>query len=105
MGENRGSVTVDDADRVRAHTATSALESIDRKTEEHVRSYATQSKEAISRRIEDLEREWDIERLLELNASALALTGVVLGATFDKKWLLIPGGVVLPFLFQHAVQG
>jgi hypothetical protein len=89
---------------VRAHTATSVLESIDHKAEEQVRSYATQPKEGISRRIEKLEREWDIERLLELNASVLALAGVALGVSVDKKWLLVPGVVVLPFLFQHAVQ-
>jgi hypothetical protein len=45
-----------------------------------------------------------MERLLETNASALAFTGLVLGLTHSKKWLIVPG-IVLPFLFQHAVQG
>jgi hypothetical protein len=45
-----------------------------------------------------------MERLLETNASALAFTGLVLGLTHSKKWLMVPG-IVLPFLFQHAVQG
>jgi len=102
--DNQEAIATNKLDRVRAHTAASVLENIDRKTEEQVRSYATQPKEDISHRIEELEREWDIERLLELNASALAFAGVVLGLTVDKKWLLLPGLVVLPFLFQHAVQ-
>lgn len=55
-------------------------------------------------RIGELDREWDIERVLEVNASSLALTGLVLGATVDKKWLTLPA-VVLPFLLQHALQG
>ena len=105
MEDNQEPITTNKLDRVRAHTATSVLESSDRKTEEQVRSYATQPKEDISRRIEELECEWEIERLLELNASVLAFAGVALGVTVDKKWLLLPGVVVLPFLFQHAVQG
>lgn len=28
----------------------------------------------------------------------------MLGVTVNRKWLLLPG-TVLPFLFQHAVQG
>lgn len=91
-------------DRVRAHTAPELLEQIDRGIEENIQFYATQSKGAISARIEELEREWDIERLLETNASALAFSSLVLGITVNKKWLLLTGGV-LGFLFQHAVQG
>jgi Protein of unknown function (DUF2892) len=105
MEDNRGPIASNEPDRVRTHTATSVLESIDREAEAQVRSYATQPERDVSRRIEELEREWDIERVLQLTASALAFTGVVLGVTVDKKWLLLPGGVILPFLFQHAVQG
>ena len=56
------------------------------------------------RRIEVLDREWDVERILEVNAPMLALSGLVLGVTFNKKWLLLPG-VVLSFLLQHGLQG
>jgi hypothetical protein len=59
---------------------------------------------AIPRRLEGLDREWDVERVLEANASILAFTGVVLGATVDRRWLALPAAVTA-FLFQHAVQG
>lgn len=59
---------------------------------------------AIERRLRELDREWDIERVLETNASLFAFTGVVLGARFDRRWLLLPA-LVTAFLFQHAVQG
>jgi hypothetical protein len=58
----------------------------------------------VSERIDALDREWDIERWLEMNASALAFTGVVLGLLWNRKFFAIPC-LVLPFLFQHAVQG
>ncbi len=45
-----------------------------------------------------------MERLIETNAAALAFTGLVSGMTRNRKWLIVPS-VVLPFLFQHAIQG
>ena len=91
-------------DRVRAHTSEEANRAIDREIGDDVARYATASAEEIEKRIDALDREWDMERLLELNASTLAMLGLALGVTHNKKWLFVPG-VVLPFLFQHAVQG
>jgi hypothetical protein len=91
-------------DRVRANTAPELLEQIDRQIEERIHFYAQQSKGEITARIDELDYEWDIERLLQTNASALAFTGLTLGVTVNKKWLLLTGGV-LAFLFQHAIQG
>jgi hypothetical protein len=94
----------DERDRVRANTKPGALRRIDIRTEAMIDFYRTQPRQAVLARIEELEREWDIERLLETNASALALAGVALGIFSGKKWLLLSGGV-LGFLLQHAVQG
>lgn len=55
-------------------------------------------------RLDELEREWDVERVLQVNASSLAMTGLALGVTRDRRWLLIPF-VVFSFFLQHAVQG
>lgn len=93
-----------ESDRVRANTATEINEKIDRQIMESVRFYSGMSEDKITQRIHDLEREWDMERLLETNASALAFTGLVLGVIRNSKWLFLPG-IVLPFLLQHAVQG
>ncbi|HYF47994.1 MAG TPA: hypothetical protein VEJ63_01210 [Planctomycetota bacterium] len=62
------------------------------------------SKSDISRRIEELEREWDIERVIEVNAPTLALTGLTLGILHDRRWLALPVGV-MSFLLLHGVQG
>ena len=45
-----------------------------------------------------------MERVLETNASALALGGVLLGLLVNKKFFAIPC-FVLPFLLLHAVEG
>lgn len=95
---------MDTFDRVREHTPGEINARIDREIEARVRFYADRSHDEITYRICELEREWDIERWIETNASVLALGGLVLGVTRSRKWLMLPG-IVLPFLFQHAVQG
>jgi hypothetical protein len=95
---------MENADRVRANTSPEINSEIDLEADARVREYAQKSRAEITRRIEELDREWDMERLLETNASALAFTGLALGVTHSKKWLIVPG-VVLSFLFQHAIQG
>ncbi|HZM37184.1 MAG TPA: hypothetical protein VFC18_22190 [Burkholderiales bacterium] len=57
----------------------------------------------INRRLKELDREWDIERTLELNAATLALAGFAAGA-FNRRFLLIPAAVC-GLLLQHAVRG
>ncbi|MDB6125882.1 MAG: hypothetical protein JWQ71_4875 [Pedosphaera sp.] len=92
-----------ETDRVRAHTLPSVNEHIDEKTKQQLVYYVSRP-EGISQRIQELDSEWDVERWLETNASSLALGGLLLGLTFNKKWLWVPG-IVLPFLLMHAVQG
>jgi hypothetical protein len=86
---------MESADRVRANTSEETNRKIDRATEARVREYTQKSSEEITRRIDELDREWDIERLLETNASALAFTGLALGVTKDIKWLLLPASAII----------
>ena len=91
-------------DRVRANTAAQVNRRVDEQIERNIRHYSGQTKEEIYRRIQDLDQEWDIERVLETMASSLSLSGIVLGATVDRKWFLVPT-IVLSFLLMHAIQG
>jgi hypothetical protein len=63
-----------------------------------------QHPEWIDDRLEELDREWDIERVLETNSSAVSLLGIVLGVLRGRRWLLLPIGVQ-GFLMQHALTG
>jgi hypothetical protein len=89
--------------RVRKHTPDYINQKIDEGITEKVEELAA-APDQIDDRLRELDEEWDIERAIELNASALALTGVVLGATTDRRFLLLPA-LVTGFLLQHAVQG
>ncbi len=96
--------TAASADRVRRSTPEHINRQIDDDTDASIASVAVRTREAIEQRMAELDREWDVERILEVNASTLALTGLVLGVTVNRKWLLLPG-IVLPFLLQHGLQG
>ena len=58
----------------------------------------------VATRLQQLDREWDIERTLQANAATLALVGTVLGARVDRRFLALPA-VVFSFFAQHALQG
>jgi hypothetical protein len=90
-------------ERVRKNTSEKQNREIDKKTQMNIAFYSNQPSEVQSKHLEKLEKEWDIERVLELNASLLSLAGVLL-STRKKWWLLLPG-FVTSFLAQHALQG
>jgi len=92
------------ARRVADQTSDEVNETIRRQTEENVRRVAAGGPVAIARRLEELDREWDIERTLEANAATAVLVGLTLGAIVDRKWFMFPA-LVGGFLLQHAVQG
>lgn len=90
-------------DRVPRNTDEDINRRIARDTEMRVNFHANHP-ETIDARLRELDEEWDIERVLEANASAIALGGTVLGTTADRRWYALPA-VVAAFLFLHAVQG
>jgi hypothetical protein len=89
--------------RVPDHTDAAVNDQILERTARRVVHFAHHRRE-IDGRLRELDREWDVERLLETNASALAFVGIALGALRDPRWLRL-SALVTAFLFQHAVQG
>lgn len=51
--------------------------------------YAHKGKKVISDRLNELNKEWDVERTLLLNAAVISVTGAFLGAFVNKKWFLL----------------
>lgn len=90
--------------RVEQQTDEAVNERIRRRTAQSISSIGRQGCEEISRRLEELDQEWDMERTLEANAAAIALLGLGLGALGSRRFFVLPG-VVAGFLLQHAVQG
>jgi hypothetical protein len=61
--------------------------------------YYAQRPEDIDDRLDELDREWDIERLLETSAGVFSLTGLVFGSV-HRRWFVLPAWSGVPS--QHA---
>ncbi|MGE5295373.1 MAG: YgaP-like transmembrane domain, partial [Solirubrobacterales bacterium] len=88
--------------RVEMNTEQEINERIHRELEARVYYYAQRPSE-IDNRLDELDQEWDIERVLETNAGVLSLLGLTLGA-LRGRWYILPG-LAGAFLIQHAVEG
>lgn len=89
--------------RVRSNTDAEINHRIDRQIERNLLYFAEHRGE-ISTRLAELDREWDIERAIEVNAAAIALAGTLSAARGSRGALLLPL-MVTGFLLQHAIQG
>ena len=89
--------------RVRRNTAQSINQRVDSQIERNIRYFSVHRGD-IARRLTELDEEWDIERMIEANAAAIAFTGAMLSVTNDRRFLALPLAVTA-FLFQHALQG
>lgn len=86
-------------DRARRHTARSVLRRIDDDTLDHLMEVARKP-ETASRRLEALDREWDIDRTIEAEAATMGLVGLALGAFVRPAFLAMPATVgAAVFLF------
>lgn len=90
--------------RVRKQSDSDINFKIDEEILKNIKHYSDLSEKVINKRIKKLEREWDIERLLEINLSTLALTGILLSLVKHRSWIVLPT-VALGFFAQHAIQG
>jgi hypothetical protein len=91
-------------DRVRDLTAPDVQRRIDDETLGAIERYAQADIPHIDARIAELDREWDIERVLALNASTLMAVGLALGLAGKRRYFLLPV-TVLTFFIQHQIQG
>jgi hypothetical protein len=91
-------------ERVPRHTSVQANERIREETERNIAYYSQQGRKAIDRRLQELDEEWDIERVLEANAASATIFGFLMGTLWNRKWYVLPG-IVGGFLLQHALEG
>lgn len=90
--------------RVRINTSRKSNDSINDEMLRNTSKYINASKDDISKRIEQLNKEWDTERVLEANASAIIFISTVLGFLVNT-WLFLICGFISFYLLMHALEG
>lgn len=92
------------ARRVENSTDSRLNERIRARTDAELVRLESAGDDEIADRLRELDDEWDVERLLQVNASVLVMLGVLLGASVDRRFLVLPAAV-FTFFGQHALQG
>jgi hypothetical protein len=90
-------------DRVAANTAASVNHAIAAQTERNV-AFFRDHRDEIPARLAELDREWDVERVLAAAAASVSLGAVLLGFSGRRRWLRLPL-LVQGFYLLHTVQG
>ncbi|MDQ6618432.1 MAG: hypothetical protein M3Z31_01815 [Pseudomonadota bacterium] len=90
-------------DPVRAYSSPAVNERLDRETLQRLRRHADRSPDSIAQQLERLDSEWDIHRVLQVNAAAIGLTGLALAMVRHRRWLIVPG-LLLSVLGWHALH-
>lgn len=90
--------------RVELHTAPALNEAIRQRADAQIVRLEGAPGAEVEQRLRALDREWDVERLLQTNAAVIVLLGLALASRVSRKFLLLPAGV-FGFFAQHALQG
>jgi hypothetical protein len=89
-------------ERVRELTP-EAAERIDREIARDVEYFRSHPKE-VQERLQELNREPDVDRVFHTLAAAQAIVGLTLGAFVNRKWLIWPA-IAAGFVLQDALKG
>ena len=91
-------------DRVRSRTAEAVLRRIDEQTEEQLHQLAAASPRSIAHRLDELDREWDVDRAITAEAAITGLAGLALGTAVDRRFLGL-SALVGSMLVLYALRG
>jgi pimeloyl-ACP methyl ester carboxylesterase len=91
-------------DAVRSHAPDGVNKRIDERVERCVRHMAEQDRPEITRYLEKLEREWDLNRAVMVAGSMVSLLGLWLARRDGGGWRVL-GGVAAGLVLQHGLTG
>lgn len=97
---------INSQDRIRLHTIQGINEKIDRETMDNVLAFKKLPKDKrveISRRIEELNQEWDVDRVVMTNFAVVGGTTIL--RSLWKKKALGALAIQMSFLLYYAVKG
>lgn len=92
------------ATRVAANTPRTMNRRLSEVTQCNIERYAAAGPAAIEARLQQLQREWDVERAIETEAPLMVLAGVALGAALDRRFLGL-SALAAGMLLVHSLQG
>jgi len=89
--------------RVQENTCPEINERIRAKTKASLQR-AAGSPGKIERRLQELDKEWEVERLLQANFGTITLASLALGFFVARPWIFLTG-MAAAFMGEHAIKG
>ena len=74
------------------------------KIQDNLVHYANETEHVIQKRIRKLNKEWDTDKTLLVTGAVVAIAGVVLGLTVNKKWYWLTSAVA-SLAGEHILKG
>ncbi len=90
--------------RVETNTSGSLDTEFQRQLRENISRYANATPAEIEQRLEELDKEWNIERVIEIEAPTMIGLGAILGATLNRSWFML-SAVAASMVILHNTQG
>ncbi len=102
--EDAATLDARDSDRVRRHTSPEVNAKIDRLARATIEENAQAGRDAMIVRLQELDREWDVDRALMANFAVLGTITYELGRRQHRNWMLL-FRAQMGFLLIHAIAG
>ena len=93
-----------ETDPVRHYSSSEDPQEIENRRERNVRFYAAQPPDLIAAHIDDLRREWSMERYLQVNVSVAAFVTAFFALVRRRGWAVLTC-LALGFFLYHALRG
>lgn len=94
----------DTTSRVESSTAEHVNAALRVQEQVHVSHAVAGGPERIRQRLEELDREWNIERVIEVEAPMAILLGIALGVLHNRRWLGL-SAFAASMVMLHSLQG
>jgi hypothetical protein len=91
-------------ERVARNTSPKYRQQFEQQLRENICRYMSAERHEIDQRLAELDREWNIERAIELEAPAMIALGAILGLTRSRKWFGLSVFAATMVIF-HNTQG
>ncbi len=91
-------------EKAERNTSPSSMQRFDQQFRENIARFRGADKQVIKRRLSELDREWNVERAIELEAPTMILLGLALGSLSNRKWFAV-SAMAASMVILHNLQG
>jgi hypothetical protein len=97
-------VIIATVDKVERNTAPELNEKFESQLKDYVTKYIGADRHTIDMRLQELEKEWNVERMIEVEAPSMIGLGIGLGLIHDRKWFAL-SAMAASMVILHNLQG